>query len=121
MKSTLHTTLLSVIGMSFGAAALWTVSMSASAVSAASDQDRRTETVHFDDLDLSKPAAAKILYSRIRGAARDVCEYSMNGDWLEREIGHACIEKAIDNAVKKVNTPALTALRFGSDVRLASK
>ncbi len=118
MKSTLHTTLLSVIGMAFGAAALCTVSMSASA---APDQDLRTETVRFDDLDLSKPAAAKILYSRIRGAARDVCEYSMNGDWLEREIGHACIEKAIDNAVKKVNTPALTALRFGSDVRLASK
>jgi hypothetical protein len=33
-----------------------------------------------------------------------------------------CIEKAVDKAVKGVNAPMLTQLRFGrTDVRLASK
>jgi hypothetical protein len=33
-----------------------------------------------------------------------------------------CIEKAVDKAVKDVNAPMLTHLRFGStDVQLASK
>lgn len=116
----------SITGMNvlaaIGAAAFATLSMSAAAATTAPDEDRRAQIVRFDDLDVSKPAGAKILYSRIRGAARDVCDYSTNGDWLEREAGHACIEKAIDSAVKKVNTPVLTELRFGSsDVRLASK
>jgi len=40
-----------------------------------------------------------------------------------REAAPACINTAIDNAVKKVNAPYLTALRFGNgtNVRLASK
>jgi hypothetical protein len=33
----------------------------------------------------------------------------------------ACVDTAIDNAVRKVDAPALTSLRFGGDIRLASK
>jgi hypothetical protein len=39
-----------------------------------------------------------------------------------REATPGCVNTAIDNAVKKVNAPYLTALRFGNgNVRLASK
>ena len=32
------------------------------------------KTVRFDDLDITKPAGAQILYHRIQAAARQVCE-----------------------------------------------
>jgi hypothetical protein len=39
-----------------------------------------------------------------------------------RTATKVCIDQAVDNAVKRVNAPMLTYLRFGtSDVRLASK
>jgi hypothetical protein len=36
-------------------------------------------------------------------------------------LQQACVSKAIDDAVKSVNVVALTQLRFGTPVRLASK
>jgi UrcA family protein len=76
--------------------------------------------VSFKDLNIQTPEGAKILYHRIRVAAADVCGDS---DAIMREAVHMCVETAIDNAVKKVNAPYLTALRFGGDgnVRVASK
>ncbi len=34
---------------------------------------------------------------------------------------YACIEQAIDNAVRSIDSAPLTELRFGSEFRLASK
>ena len=87
----------------------------------AAEQAPPSKTVRYSDLDIATPAGAKTLYSRIRAAARDVCELSSNGDPLLRLADHACIDTAIDNAVRKVDAPALTSLRFGGDIRLASK
>ena len=81
-----------------------------------------SKTVRFSDLDITKSEGAKVLYSRIRAAARDVCEMSTAGDPILRLAVKGCIEKAVDKAVKDVNAPMLTYLRFGTtDVRLASK
>jgi UrcA family protein len=83
--------------------------------------DAHSKTIRYDDLDLSKPAGAKALFSRIRVAAREVCSFPGSVDWLQSVIDRACVENAIDGAVKKVNSPLLTSLRFGSETRLASK
>jgi UrcA family protein len=85
-------------------------------------EDAPSKTVRFSDLDITKSDGAKVLYSRIRAAARDVCELSTGTDPILRGATKACIEKAVDKAVKDVNAPMLTYLRFGStDVQLASK
>jgi UrcA family protein len=82
-----------------------------------------SKTVRFTDLDVATPAGAKVLYHRIRVAAREVCEESLGHDPIVKMAMPGCVNRAIDEAVKKVNAPYLTALRFGtsSDVRLASK
>lgn len=86
-------------------------------------EDVPSKTVRFADLDVATPAGAKVLYHRIRVAAREVCEESVGRDPIEKLAMPGCVNTAIDQAVKKVNAPYLTALRFGtsSDVRLASK
>lgn len=68
-------------------------------------------TVRFADLDLSRPEGAQTLYSRLRGAAEQVCEQvrSESGlSWAFREQ-KACIDKATAAAIAKVNRPLLTA------------
>jgi UrcA family protein len=85
-------------------------------------EDVPSKVVKFSDLDITTPNGAKVLYQRIRAAAQDVCDVSIGGDPIMRVGTKVCIDKAIDSAVKRVNAPMLTYLRFGSsDVRLASK
>jgi UrcA family protein len=109
--------LYTAIYCAFGTAALCAVSASVQAA-----EDVPSKTVRFADLNVTNQAGAKVLYNRIRAAALDVCGRSASTDPIMRPAAHACIEKAIDKAVKDVNAPALTSLRFGSgDVRLASK
>lgn len=82
--------------------------------------DVRMKSIRYDDLDLNKPAGARALYRRIQAAAGTVCDLSTSNLRLLSEQ-QACIERAIDEAVRNVNAPALTRLRFGADVRLAGK
>jgi UrcA family protein len=103
---------------------LATAALSALATPAqATDESPPSKTVKFADLDIQTPDGAKVLYHRIRVAASEVCSASTGGDPVMRPAVHQCIETAIDNAVKKVNAPYLTALRFGGNgnVQLASK
>jgi UrcA family protein len=113
----IRTGLYRTIFCALGFAALGTVSASAQA------DGLPSKRVQFADLNVDSPEGAKTLYGRIRGAAKEVCALSIGSDPIERVAAHACIESAINKAVKEVNVPALTALRFGSsgDVRLASK
>jgi UrcA family protein len=117
MNTPIRTKLYAVICCALGTAGLGSFSTSASA-----NDDPPSKTVRFNDLDVTRTAGAKVLYSRIRAAARDVCDLSAGADPIRRVAVKACMDTAIDDAVRKVNAPALTALRFGSDpVRLASK
>ncbi|HXA35741.1 MAG TPA: UrcA family protein [Steroidobacteraceae bacterium] len=112
-----RTKLWTVVCCALGAAGLGAFSTAVNA-----EGDAPSKIVRFSDLNMENPAGAKVLYSRIRAAAREVCELSTGTDPILRTATHACVESAIDAAVKKVNAPTLTALRFGSDaVRLASK
>jgi UrcA family protein len=117
MNTTIRTKIYTAISCVMGAMALSTaLSTSVKA------EDAPSKTVRFSDLDITKSDGAKVLYSRIRAAARNVCELSTGTDPILRGAIKGCIEKAVDKAVKDVNAPMLTQLRFGStNVQLASK
>lgn len=88
---------------------------------AKADPEVATETVKYGDLNLSSPAAVKTLYRRIEAAAHQVCAVGMSGDLREWNVERACVNKAIDGAVHQVDLAALTDLRNGGQIRLASK
>jgi UrcA family protein len=74
--------------------------------------------VSYSDLDISNAAGAKLLYARIRRAARKVCT-------LDGEVGHVsqsreralCVQRAVDQAVMSVNNPVLVAMYHGEKNR----
>jgi UrcA family protein len=90
------------------------------ATARAADDGLPKRTVSYADLDISKPAGAKILYHRITAAANEVCAYGAYWEISTRQKQHDCVQAAIDKAVKDVDSPALSALRPGSLVHLAS-
>jgi UrcA family protein len=117
MNTTIRTRLYTAIYSVVGTAAICALSISVQA------QNLPTKTVRFSDLNITSQAGAKVLYSRIRAAAQEVCGRYAGSDPIMGSAVPACIEKAIDKAVKDVNSPVLTSLRFGGsgDLRLASK
>jgi UrcA family protein len=117
MNTSIRTKIYTAISCVMGTAAL-----GAALSTSVEAEDVPSKIVRFKDLDLTKSDDAKVLYSRIRAAARDVCELSTSGDPILRPAVKGCIEKAVDKAVKDINAPMLTQLRFGgTDFRLASK
>ena len=66
----------------------------------------------YRDLDLSTPHGAKVLYRRIRAAAREVCGYG-GANLLEQSLWKDCYHHAIADAVGKVNNPGVTAVHTG--------
>jgi UrcA family protein len=71
-----------------------------------------TITVSFAELDISKPRGLEVLYSRIEHAAKAVCglEYSMQ--LARTRVAKTCYKTAIDDAVRQINRPTLTALHL---------
>ena len=65
--------------------------------------------VRYADLDLTHPAGAATLYSRLRVAARDVCDPVNPRD----RSSVNCAETALARAVADVNAPALTDYYLG--------
>jgi len=61
--------------------------------------------VGYSDLDVSTMKGAKTLYLRIRYAAEILCESAAT--WGKKE-GQACVSKAVDDAVVRVNRPLLS-------------
>jgi len=61
--------------------------------------------VGYSDLDVSKIKGAQTLYLRIRYAAETLCESAAT--WGKKE-GEACVNKAINDAVARVDAPLLT-------------
>ena len=75
------------------------------AFNAHADEQVRSETVKFADLNVGTPAGAEALYGRIHAAARRVCDQP--AAW--RPAVSACMTKAESEAIGKVNIPLLTA------------
>ncbi|HEY6483551.1 MAG TPA: UrcA family protein [Steroidobacteraceae bacterium] len=76
------------------------------ASTALADEQVRTETVKFQDLNVDTPAGVETLYRRIHSAAGRVCS---SNDPLEQLGAAACAKKAEAKAIEKVNQPSLTA------------
>ena len=76
---------------------------------ALADEVRKIE-VAYPDLDLSQPAAASTLFSRIQRAAYSVCEVNTVPNPQALILQHRCMAKAVDEAVHRVDNPNLTAV-----------
>ena len=76
-----------------------------------SDNEVRSVTVHFSDLDLAKRKDSKLLYIRLKDAAEDVCgdEFETMDLAVRFEI-RQCEQQAIESAVARVDRPLLTTL-----------
>jgi len=61
--------------------------------------------VRYSDLDVSKIKGAKTLYLRIRYAAETLCESAAT---YGKKDGEACVQKAVNDAVARVDAPLLT-------------
>jgi UrcA family protein len=77
----------------------------------AADDALPSRRVSFADLDISTPAGAKVLYSRITAAAHQVCGVDGYKDLSTMQWVNTCTDQAIDKAVKDVGSTALSALR----------
>ena len=75
------------------------------ASNAYADDQVRSETVKFADLNLGTPAGVEALYGRVHAAARRVCEQPAE----QLAATRACMTKAESEAIGKVNVPLLTA------------
>ena len=73
----------------------------------AADRGYASITVKYADLDPGSSSGARLLYGRIRAAARSACNYFR----FETDADAAlCLQNTIAKAVAEVNRPALTAL-----------
>ena len=86
------------------------------AVASPTDEPRSI-TVKFAELDLSKPAGAKALYSRIKQAAWTVCGGGSSPDAYR--YFRQCYADTVTRAVTSINSPLLSALHGKEATRLA--
>jgi UrcA family protein len=70
------------------------------------DEQFRTETVKFQDLNVGTSAGVQALYHRIHAAAKRVCVSS--GEWAQISEMR-CATKAEAQTVEELNLPPLTA------------
>ncbi len=101
MNSNLKTSNRSILAY---AIAMW-LTCALLAANAYADDQVRSETVRFADLNLGTPAGVEALYGRIHAAAGRVCDQPGG----RMPAVRACITKAESEAIGKVNQPLLTA------------
>jgi UrcA family protein len=67
-------------------------------------------TVWYADLDLNQPHDVRVLYHRIRLAADESCGIGeITGSHLKLPSWKQCVARAVDEAVTRLDRPALTA------------
>jgi len=91
----------SVLGAAIIACTLFTGRVVANEVTVAIPVSRQ-------GLDLSQPAGAHELYTRLQHAARVVCTHGMRVDLEPSPDPEGCYEKALGNAIRSANVPLLT-------------
>jgi UrcA family protein len=70
--------------------------------------DERSVTLEFPAASATTTQGAGVLYRRIDDAARQICSVVDHGDVSSKRIFRNCLRVVIQNAVVKVNRPALT-------------
>jgi UrcA family protein len=91
--------------LSLGGAAIGGTALASEPLSTSTTNSSVTQPVGYGDLDISTAKGAKTLYLRIRYAAETLCENATT--WGKKE-GEACVDKAVNDAVARVNAPLLT-------------
>jgi UrcA family protein len=66
--------------------------------------------ISYADLDLARADHANELYTRIERAARNVCEVNYGSRTLALLLERQCAAKSVDDAVRGVDNPNLTAV-----------
>jgi UrcA family protein len=106
-------------------AALFVVAWQGAALAASLDgPSARTVSVsvRYADLDLSRPGDVKVLYHRIRVAADAACgERELTGSHQRASSWVQCVAQAVDEAVARVDRPALTAYHHVHTTEVARK
>jgi UrcA family protein len=92
---------LPVLGAAVVACALFAGNVAANEVTVAIQ-------VSTQGLDLSQPAGAQKLYSRLQHAAQVVCTHGMRVDLVPSRDPQGCYEKALGDAVRSAKVPLLT-------------
>jgi len=78
--------------------------------------------VKYADLDLNRPVDVKVLYHRIRLAADRACgEREITGSHLSLPSWEVCVANAVDQAVVRLDRPALTAYHLQHTTDVARK
>jgi len=95
-----------LVGMALLAASL-TVNLASATTP---DDGPKQSVVKFSDLDLSRPQDAHRLYSRIKHAARNVCDNYPSSDLRLLAMYETCMAKAISDAVAQVQSVQVAAI-----------
>jgi UrcA family protein len=79
-------------------------------------------TVDTRGLDLTRVSDTQTLYSRIRSAAISVCRAD-GALWDGERVQHrrSCVERAIEDAIVRINHPGLTNLHRSLRERVAER
>jgi UrcA family protein len=92
------------------------VSLSSGAAETADDLP--TRTVRAWDLDLTRPADAQTLYTRVQAAAKALCNEEAKDHYRQTKrrapLGwmDSCVTEAVDTAVRNTGDPVLAALHI---------
>jgi UrcA family protein len=93
------------LGASLVIAASWI-----GAAHAAGGADMPIQVVHVADLKLSSPQDMAELLRRISTAAQEVCPNPRSESGIKANQARYCLKDAVQSAVRRVNSPVLTAL-----------
>jgi UrcA family protein len=80
----------------------------ASVASAASTELAPTKAVAYGDLNVNSVAGAKALYSRLRAAAREVCEPVRSIDSMYPVAFERCYTESMSRAVARIDSETLS-------------
>jgi|SRR5271163_855264 len=114
MNKNLQIKSMAALCLGYGTAAL-------SGTAAAADKAPPSEVVRYSDLNISDPAGARVLYRRIQAAAGRVCQFDAAVDLHFMGVQKACYRHAIDEAVKHVDSAALSQIHGVAVQHLASR
>lgn len=105
-------------GTSTGLVLLCTAAVMATA--AIAKETVTSVSVSYVATDLANPAGAEALYRRIQRAARLVCQQPDMRELTEDRLYKQCFDRAVDEAVAKVDSSAVTALHHSKTHGTAS-
>ena len=112
MKTLIKTHLNSTASMLSAALFAVIFAVSGGTALAADPSQPLTKTVRYGDLNLDSEQGAKVLYARMRSAARDVCSPLEGLDMSRRRLWQTCFDNAVANAVVQVDKTMVSALHI---------